>query len=563
MITLGINIGETESGVVIYDGGAAIAKNGKLVAAIGEERVSRKKYAAGFDYAIPYLLHTLGVSIKDVECCAVSFCGQPVRTDLSYWTKRSYLSELKHRTRLIPVPSHHYSHALTAYHFSGFDEALIIIFDNEGNALDDCLSYPQDYLRNPFERSSYYLGKGGEIKLLHRDHDGVDEVSLGEAYRQFTHFVGFPSGLFSGKTMGLAGYGNPERFASLQLFELQKGRINTLLNAAKDSPGANVQRYFEEQGIDIGPQAQPCEIPGEREADVARFVQDQLESIVCRKIQALIDQTGIKQICLGGGVAYNVLMNSAVLERTSAEQVFVHPAAGDQGQGIGNALYAYQYLTGKPPVPQSAGAYLGPEPSQTEIKKAYRELEKVGGLSFVTGNGVIRETAQHIANGKFVGWFHGRSEMGPRALGHRSILADPRGKKTKDTLNARIKYRESFRPFAPSVTSRQWHDYFDGPQANPFMLFSARVRHDAPVAIPAVTHVDQSARPQSVDPEANPKFHALLEAFGALTGCEVLLNTSFNLDDEPIVETPMDAVRCFLRSNLDALMLEDILVVKS
>jgi len=243
--------------------------------------------------------------------------------------------------------------------------------------------------------------------------------------------------------------------------------------------------------------------------------------------------------------------------------VFVHPAAGDQGQGIGNILFAYQHINGHPPAREKANAYLGPEPSQAEIKSAYKALEKVDGLSFFTGEGMLREVARQIAGGKFVGWFHGRSEMGPRALGHRSILADPRGQKTKDILNAKIKYRESFRPFAPSVTSRQWHDYFDGPQENSFMLFSAKVKNDSPVPIPAVTHVDRTARPQIVYPDKNPKFHALLEEFGKLSGCEVLLNTSFNLADEPIVETPIDAAKCFLSSNLDALMLDNLFVVKS
>jgi len=563
LITLGIGIGETDSGTIIYDGGAAIADDGKILAAIGEERVSREKYAGGFNQAIPYLMNSLGLAPSDIDCCALSFCGQPVRNDLEYWIERSYLGELKRHTKFISMPSHHLSHALTAYHFSNFDDALIIVFDNEGNALNDDLNYPIETLRSPFERSSYYLGTGGDINLLHRDHDGADEVSLGDAYRQFTHFIGFPSGLFSGKTMGLAAYGNPDRFSGLELFELQDGKIKTLLDPAIDSPGANVQRYFEKHGVDIGVPAKPGHEVGQREADIAWFVQNQLESIVCRKIQTLIDQTGIKRICLGGGVAYNVLMNSAILEQTSAEQVFVHPAAGDQGQGIGNAIYAYQYLKGVPPAPQKPSAFLGPKPSSEDFRIAYQNLEKVDGLTYFSGDRVLREAAKQIADGKFIGWFHGRSEMGPRSLGHRSILADPRGEDTKDILNAKIKYRESFRPFAPSVTSRQWNDYFEGPQENPFMLFSATVRSDSPVPLPAITHKDGTARPQSVTPEENPKFHALLVEFGKLSGCEVLLNTSFNLADEPIVETPLDAVKCFLRSNLDGLMLEDIFVVKS
>lgn len=563
MITLGIGIGETDSGTVIYDGGAAIAKDGKILVAIGEERVSREKYAAGFNQAIPYLMKSLGLSPSDIKCCALSFCGQPVRNDLEYWIERSYLKELRHRTKLISVPSHHLSHALTAYHFSNFDDALIIIFDNEGNALNGGLNCSKETLQNPFERSSYYLGTGGDINLLHRDHDGADEVSLGDAYRQFTHFIGFPSGLYSGKTMGLAAYGNPDRFPGLKLFELQAGKIKTLLDPAINNPGVNVQRYFEKRGIDIGVPAEARHEPGQREADVAWFVQNQLESIVCRKIQLLIDQTGFKQICLGGGVAYNVLMNSAILEKTSAEQVFVHPAAGDQGQGIGNAIYAYQHLKGALSVPQKPTAFLGPMPSRKDIKIAYQDLRKVDGLNYFSGEKMLQETAKQIADGKFIGWFHGRSEMGPRSLGHRSILADPRGEDIKDILNAKIKYRESFRPFAPSVTSRQWHDYFDGSLENPFMLFSAKVRSDSPIPLPAITHKDETARPQSVTPEENPKFHALLVEFGKLSGCEVLLNTSFNLADEPIVETPLDAVKCFLRSNLDALMLEDLLVVKS
>ncbi len=563
MITLGINIEKTDKGEAVLDGGAAIADNGRLIAAIGEERVSRDKYAAGFNQSAPYLLNALGIDIREVKCCALSFCGQAVPEDLGYWINNSYLNQLVDHSQIIAMPSHHLSHALTAYHFSGYDKALIVILDNEGNALNQDLDYPDEYLRNPFERSSYYIGEGANINLLHRDHDGVDEVSLGDAYRQFTHFIGFPSGLFSGKTMGLAGFGDPNRFAGLKLFEMCNGRIKTFIKPAISNPGKNVQRYFEALGIDIGPPAATGQAPGQREADVACFVQHQLESIVCQKVQTLIDQTGVKDVCLGGGVAYNVLMNSAILERTSAERLFVHPAAGDQGQGIGNALYAYQNLTGNAPPRQQADAYLGPPASQSALKLALQALEKEKGLIFFSGENMLTQVARRLATGKFIGWFHGQSEMGPRALGHRSILADPRGENTKDILNKKIKYRESFRPFAPSVTSRQWHDYFDGPLANPFMLFSAKVRSNAPVSIPAVTHIDQTARPQIVYAKKNPIYHALLVEFGKLSGCEVLLNTSFNLSDEPIVETPMDAVKCFLRCNLDGLMLEDVFVLKA
>jgi carbamoyltransferase len=465
---------------------------------------------------------------------------------------------------------HHESHAASAFYPSPFESAAVLCIDGVGE----------------WATTSAWLGSRGheltplwEITFPH---------SLGLLYSAFTYYTGFKVNSGEYKVMGLAPYGKPTYVQAI---------YDHLLDLKPDGTFRLNMDYFEyctgltmtNQRFDAlfgGPPRQPETPLTQREMDLARSMQDVTEEVMLRLARTLHRETGAENLCLAGGVALNCVGNGRILREGPYKGVWIQPAAGDAGGSIGVALQAWHQLDGhprttRPPDDGMRGAFLGPSFSNEEVEEFLRQE----GAAYVRlpDDELIDRVAQELAAGKVVGWLQGRMEFGPRALGARSILGDARSPKMQSVMNLKIKYRESFRPFAPSVLRERVSDYFDLDVDSPYMLLVAPVREERRTAaapgqeslwgidllnvprsdIPAVTHLDFSARVQTVHEVTNPRYHALLEAFEAKTGCAVIVNTSFNVRGEPIVCTPADAYRCFMRTEMDLLVLENFVLEKS
>ncbi|BBU62992.1 carbamoyltransferase [Methylosinus sp. C49] len=576
-----------------HDSAAALIEDGRIVAAAQEERFSRVKHDARFPAsAIDYCLAAAGVEAKDIDHVAfydkpfvkferlletyMSFAPrgfQSFATALPVWLRdklfqKSLLAQkLKHhapnvdwRARLL-FAEHHLSHAASAFYPSPFDEAVVLTMDGVGE----------------WATTSVAFGDGAKLAMqreLRFPH------SLGLLYSAFTYYTGFKVNSGEYKLMGLAPYGEP-KYASLIL--------DHIVDLKKDGTFRLDQSYFDYcTGLRMtseklhrlfgGPPRAPEEQLTQRHMDIAASIQAVTEEIVLRLTRALAAETGARNLCLAGGVALNCVANGKVLRDKSFERIWIQPAAGDAGGALGAALLAYHGFNGRPRAAcgegdAMQGAYLGPSYSQSDIERRLADC----GARFTTlsDEETIAATARDLADGRAVGWFQGRMEFGPRALGGRSILADPRSPQMQRTLNLKVKYRESFRPFAPSVLREHVADWFDLDEDSPYMLLVADVatkhrlttraedealfgieRLQRPRSvIPAVTHVDCSARVQTVHEETNPRYHALISAFHALTGCPVLVNTSFNVRGEPIVCKPEDAFACFMGTEIETLVI--------
>lgn len=556
MNILGINVGHGADAQSARDGGACLASDGRICGAIAEERLTRQKHCGGYKEASRFLLRRAGLTPADLDLVIVSCYGEEPRLelfgDLGYSTAR----------RVEMVPSHHLSHAWSAFAPSEFEEALILVADNEGNILGR--RRHAELWKNAMERCTMYRGHRTSIDLLERDMDEEDVVSLGELYGNMTRFIGFETYLNAGKTMALASFGDPHRFASVPLIErLPGGRLRCPLRNDYFNSSEEIRRYFAAHGhhlpLQRDPRSEPVSAVWE---DLAAALQSQLEEALVHKVRYWIDQTGLKRLCLAGGVALNCVANRRLLDDTELESLYVQPNAGDQGQGLGNVLYAWHSLLGftdRIEFP-GFGVYLGGAYGREEICRA---LQDAGGtLSHRVAHDVVGETAQLLATGAVVGWFQGASEWGPRALGNRSILGDPRNAAMRDHINSVIKHRESFRPFAPVVTWEDASRFFEITEPCLTMTVVAQVRKDKAASIPAVVHIDGTARIQTVEESQNPRLHALLKRFESLSGVPVLVNTSFNDAHEPIVETPADALRCFSQSGMDVLVLDEVIVTR-
>ncbi|GAB3449461.1 carbamoyltransferase family protein [Insolitispirillum peregrinum] len=591
-----------------HDSAAALIDDGVIVAAAQEERFSRKKHDECFPHAaVRACLEAAGCRIDaqgelDPAIDHVVFYDKPFvkferiletylsfapqgfatfRTGLPIWAKeklfqRSLLTkELKkiapslgQRDKLL-FSSHHLSHAASAFYPSPFDEALVLVLDGVGE----------------WSTTSVALGRGSDLQIIR---EIPFPHSLGLLYSAFTTYAGFKVNSGEYKLMGLAPYGEP-RFADTIL--------RHLIDIKDDGTFRLDMRYFNYcTGLRMTnarfhalfgrPPRQP-ESPIEPfHTDLAASIQQVTETVLLRLTRALARETGQKNLCLAGGVALNCVANGKLAADGAFENIWVQPAAGDAGGALGAALAAH-HLHAKQPrsviVPDAMrGSTLGPAFSDAHTEDALRTL----GVSYsvVDDTALLSETAAALAAGEVVGWFQGRMEFGPRALGNRSILADPRSSEMQKTLNLKIKFRESFRPFAPSVLQDDAADWFDMHQAtSPYMLFVTTVadahrclspaqaaeqrglnhQHTRRSDIPAVTHMDFSARVQTVSARDNPRYHALLQAFKQQTGCPMLINTSFNVRGEPIVCTPQDAVRCFLGTGMDRLVIGNCVLKKS
>jgi len=549
-----------------HDSAAALFQDGRLVAAAQEERFTRKKHDSGFPaQAIAACLKQGGIGVDGLDY--VGFYDKPLlkfeRILIQYLATfpRSYRSFMKavplwlleklwvpniirrELGRDVPVlfAEHHQSHAASAFLVSPYPEAAILTVDGVGE----------------WATASFGVGRGGKVQIFH-------EIrfphSLGLLYSAFTSYLGFKVNSAEYKVMGLAPYGEPRYY----------DRVRRLIDIREDGSFRMDMRYFAyHYGLTMtngafhrlfgGPPRDPEGPLTQREKDIAMSVQKVTEEIVLKMAACLHRQTGMKNLCMAGGVALNCVANGRLLREGPFEDLFIQPAAGDAGGAVGVAALIHSQILGGARQYVMKDAYLGPSYSTEEIRAylvsnaiPYRELTIAEMLS---------ETARLIAEQNVVGWFQGRMEFGPRALGGRSILADARNPANKEVVNLKIKFRESFRPFAPTVLEEKVSDWFELDRPSPYMLLVAQVRPDRR-SIPSVTHVDGSARIQTVSREQHPLYHALIEEFDRQTGCPVIINTSFNVRGEPIVCTPHDAYLCFMRTNMDVLVLDRFLLVK-
>lgn len=554
MKIIGANFGETENGMLLNDGGICLFNNGKMVIT-SEERITRKKYVGGFNMSLKRLLDSEKLKIEDIDLFVFSSCCELPRKKINI-EKYNIPSE-----KIVYILSHHLSHAYSTYFSSQFDEAIIMVIDNEGNIINDLGG--KKFYDNELEHMTYYIGKQNNIEFLERDEVLSNQIGIGDAYRYFTHYIGFPSYVYAGKTMGLAPYGNKEKYSNVKIFDFDDttGKISCRIENMYENCDNAIKKFFKDNyNIDIIEPRTPIDDITQEYADLAFLIQNELEEILIKKVKYLVKKTGIKKLCIAGGVGLNSVANARILKETGIEDIFIVPAAGDTGQCLGNVYYGYYDILKETKHIPFSSVYLGFSYNLKEIEKEIKKNKGIKYTKYKEINELNKRVAKDLVDGKIIARFDGRSEFGPRALGNRSILMDPRKAENKDILNKRVKFRESFRPFAPSVLYEYSTEYFDLEQESPYMLLVAKVKR--PEIIPAVTHIDMSARIQTVKKEDNYNYYDLINEFYMLTGVPVLLNTSFNINGEPIVETPEDALNSFMTTNIDKLAIGLYLVEK-
>lgn len=555
MIVVGVNMGSTKEGMNLNDGGCCVIVDGKIWA-IAEERVSRKKYDGGFECSLPYCLDAAGISYKDIDLVVVSSCCEK---------KLDFPIEIPgiEMNKVVVCPSHHLSHAYSSFFTSHFEKALIMVIDNEGNVIDDCDGVP--FHKRRMEHMSFYIGDGEKVFLLEQDDVLTNKIGVGDAYRYFTYYLGFPSYVYAGKTMGLSSYGKKDAFCHTRLFELENGHITCNIENNYTDCSNELYRYLKTHvKEDFACPRVPVDELTQGHADLAMLIQRETERILVEKVKYLVAKTNIRNLCIAGGVGLNSVANGKILRESGIEHLYVVPAAGDSGQCLGNAIYGWNYLSGQGKHFSINNAYLGKQYSSDDYMESVMEFAKEHDeyeVSYYTDRSdQNKEIARLLYNGNILARFDGRSEFGPRALGNRSILVDPREGEKKNILNARVKFREFFRPFAPVVLWEKAKEYFDIEEESPYMLVVSEVKK--PESIPAVTHVDNSARIQTITLEQNPLLYGIIEEFERLSGVPVLLNTSFNIAGEPIVETPEDALNCFDSTDIDCLAIGPYIIMK-
>lgn len=561
----------------IDNSGAALIMDGKLVAAIEEEKMVRRKYTGEFPVnAILYCLEEGGITIEDVD--HVGFFFRPwlgfhkrILEVIKYLPDSLHFYETRGNEwfNILKAPlhirntfkkmgrkprfkfhyvEHHLSHAASAFLVSPFEEAAIFTIDGSGEIACGTLC----------------RGEGNRIeKLVQYDYPH----SIGYLYAAVTQHLGFSPARDEGKVMGLTSYG--DRYACEREFDEivrlgSDGRV-TLDLSYFDYPRNGVDphdpglRYVSDKFCGVfGPLRNPHDPIEKRHYDIAASLQLATEKAALHMVRHLHGLTGSKNLCIAGGVGLNSVMNGEILRKGPFERIFCQPAAGDNGTGLGCAFYIWNVILDRPRSFTMTHAYTGPGFTDDEIEEALRKF----GLAYRKSDDIARETAELMAKGNIIGWFQGRLEFGPRALGNRSILVDPRKAEMKDILNARVKHRESFRPFAPAVLEEECGTYFDSSHPAPFMLLVYNVRPEKRSVIPAVTHVDGTGRVQTVGRETNPLYYRLIEEFAKITSVPVILNTSFNDKGEPIVCTPNDAISFFTKTEIDYLAIGPYLVKK-
>ena len=585
-----------------HDSAACLVRDGEIIAAAQEERFTRKKHDPGFPHrAVEYCLNEGRIGIKDLQYIVfydkplikferlletyVGFAPRGLQSFLAampVWLKEKLLLRNLLRKEILAcdpglnktdVPQflfgeHHESHAASAFFPSPYQKAAVLCMDGVGE----------------WATTSAWLGEGNSLTPLW---DIPFPHSIGLLYSAFTYYTGFKVNSGEYKVMGLAPYGQPKYV---------KGIYDHLLDLKPDGTFRMNMEFFNYcTGLTMtnsrfddlfgGPPRKPESKLGQREMDLARSIQEVTEEVMLRLSRTMHRETGAEYLCLAGGVALNCVGNGRILREGPFKDIWIQPAAGDAGGAVGAALSAWYQYENQPRTADNVhdkmnGSYLGPRHSNDDVES---RLGKLGAVYHqLDDEKLIDSTAEYLAEGKVIGWLQGRMEFGPRSLGGRSILGDARNTKMQSVMNLKIKYRESFRPFAPSVLREKVSEYFQMNCNSPYMLLVAPVvekrrlpfdpKHEALWGIdllniprsdvPAITHIDYSARVQTVHEDTNPRYHNLLSAFERKTGCAVLVNTSFNVRGEPIVCTPEDAYRCFMRTEMDVLVLENFVLLK-
>jgi carbamoyltransferase len=558
VLTIGINYSQ------MHDSSACIVRDGELLFAVAEERISRLKHDARFpQLAIQACLQFAGVEVAQLdEVCFGWQTAGPVyghdvkmyafgqwpltylnvlnstRHFISMWHQQSgakafarRFGPVKARMRFV---DHHLAHAISAYGFSGFDDSAIVIMDGRG----------------AWEATSIWHGRKGKIEHVLTI---PFPNSIGGFYSAFTEYLGFVPNSDEWKVMGLAPYGQPgvnlDVFIDLEAapYKVRSRRLNGGVTGISSGISAVLG----------APRTAESEID-DRHKNIAYAAQDYCERAMMSVVRMALAKTKSRNLCVAGGVALNSKANGKILASGIVEKIFVQPAASDDGAALGAALAPYLDRGGQLPNRAMRHAYLGPAFDDDEIETALKTYK----LRYTRVDDPAAAAAELLAKGKILGWFQGRMEFGPRALGARSILADPRDPEMTAKVNNAVKFREWWRPFAPSIKKEAASDFLEGATDSPFMILTAQVRAEKRSVIPAVTHVDGSARPQTVEREVNPLYWHLIDEFGKRTGVPLVMNTSFNLRGEAIVNTPTDAVRTFFSSGMDALAIGSFLVEK-
>jgi carbamoyltransferase len=558
MLTLGINYSQ------MHDSSACIVRDGELLFAVAEERISRVKHDAGFPKnAIRACLDFAKISPEQLDevCFGWQTAGPVYQHDLKcyatgkmpwtylnglnstlyflgMWHQKSgakkfiqHFGPTKARMRFV---DHHLAHAISAYGYSGYDDAAIVVMDGRG----------------AWEATSIWKGHGGRISHVLTI---PFPDSVGYFYSEFTEFLGFQRNSDEWKVMGLAPYGKPG--VDLSAF-IDLNAKPYHVDAKRLFPKKG--QLFAEMVRLLGPARVPESEIEERHKNIAYAVQEACEGAMMNVVQLGIEKTGSRNVCLAGGVALNSKANGKIVASGIVDKFFVQPAASDDGVALGAALAPYLDESAKLPQKTMRHGYWGPSFDDEAIESALRTY-KIKHLKLFDP---AARAAELLSNGKIIGWFQGRMEFGPRALGSRSILADPRDPEMNAKVNNAVKFREWWRPFAPSMKKESAGEYLESATDSPFMILTAQVRAEKRGVIPAVTHVDGSARPQTVEKEINPLYWRLIDEFGKITGVPVIMNTSFNLRGEAIVHTPTDAIRTFFSSGMDALVIGSFLVEK-
>ena len=582
-----------------HDAAAALLKDGVLVAASEEERFTRKKHDYDFPRnAINFCLQTAGITGQDLD--HVVFFEKPFRkldrilatvlqtypqswkvfreSMISWildklWVASTLESELKISKDKILFSEHHLSHAASAFLCSPFDESAILTVDGVGE----------------WVTGTYGVGKGNDIKL----HKQIEfPHSIGLLYSAFTAFLGFEVNEGEYKVMGMAPYGVPRYVDKVWKLVTQNRDGSFSLDMDYFSFHHSTEKTFNNKFVQLFGDPRPTKLNfftegtgfptyfgdkpsnykelcklNQHYADIAASIQKVTEELLIGMANAVHRETGMKRLCIAGGVALNSVANTRILNETPFEELYVQPAAGDGGGALGAALWAYNTLLGKPRNFRMDHAYWGQSYCNGDVTSFVRD-NNIKHQHYSNEDQLLDQVVQRLQSGKVIGWFQGRFEWGPRALGNRSIIADPTNPAMKDIVNTKIKFREPYRPFAPSVVAEAAETYFDLPDAvhhypARYMLYVVPVKESKKEVLPAITHVDGTGRLQTVFEEQSPRYYNLIKRFGQATGTPIVLNTSFNLRGEPIVSTPANAFSTFSRSEMDSLVLENCIIDKS
>jgi carbamoyltransferase len=562
-----------------HDVSACLLRNGEIAFAILKERLTRQKHASGFyQEVVDYCLNAEGITLDDVDLVVRNCYVLPVddlEQRLTYMEMPFYLPEhereqAKHHplfnaqsNKLVNI-SHHLAHAYSGFAACPFDEGVVMVVDGVGGYRADVMEpFPASSDTVPLARESesYYRFSGTKLEAIKKvwlepsrgflSDEFYNMAGLGALYSRVSTYV-FGDWNKCGELMGLAPYGRPH--AVKPFLQMENGDLKVA-----PWPAEYNQPWLTETSSDRKWEASPSMKHWE---DLAWQIQEDTEQVLLARTRWLRESTGAKNLCIAGGVGLNCVANGRLARESGFENVWIQPAAGDDGIAIGCAYYGHLAIQGKPRPHAIKHAFYGKPYRDEEVKEAVNK-RMVRLVSTATPSpDICKETAKILADGNIIGWFQGRSEFGPRALGNRSILADPRKAEMKDILNSRVKFRQPFRPFAPIVLKERADEIFLGPGESPYMLMAKHVAPEWKDKIPAIVHVDGTARVQTVAEDENPMLYRLLKEFDALTGVPVLVNTSFNIKGEPIVETPEDAMQCFLGTGIDHLILHDLVVSK-